>query len=281
MPCCGEWESGQATRSSCQAFTCVAVANAVMYVGATPRYVDIDAATLTVDVPAIEAVLASNTKVILAQNTFGLSPDIDAILALAKKRGGIRVIDDCAHGFGGRYKGMPNGAIADASFFSTQWNKPYSTGLRRYRGYERSRTRLRTCRSRGEFHRPVSARDRPVAESAVCARSSAEAEIVLAWYLGISRTQRAESCPGIILGRGTRGAAVGAELPEVDVSRPGQAQVDELRHVGADVAHRVRVAKRYEDVVTELGASTQTGPQVCRPTATSASRSSSRTARRS
>jgi len=39
------------------------------------------------------------------------------------------VIEDCAHGFGEFYKGRPNGTIADASFFSSQWNKPFSTGL--------------------------------------------------------------------------------------------------------------------------------------------------------
>jgi dTDP-4-amino-4,6-dideoxygalactose transaminase len=39
------------------------------------------------------------------------------------------VIEDCAHGFGGNYKGKPNGTVAEAAFYSTQWNKPFSTGL--------------------------------------------------------------------------------------------------------------------------------------------------------
>ncbi|MBU1065820.1 DegT/DnrJ/EryC1/StrS family aminotransferase, partial [bacterium] len=39
----------------------------------------------------------------------------------------LTVIEDCTHGFGGSYKGIPNGMIADVSFFSTQWNKPFST----------------------------------------------------------------------------------------------------------------------------------------------------------
>lgn len=39
------------------------------------------------------------------------------------------VIEDCTHGFGGFYKGRKNGTIADAAFFSSQWNKPFSTGI--------------------------------------------------------------------------------------------------------------------------------------------------------
>jgi perosamine synthetase len=110
------------------AFTCVVVPNAIIYSGARPVYVDIDPDTYNMDIQKLEQKITSRTKIIIAQNTFGLAPDLDSIMQLAA-RYNIRVIEDCTHGFGGRYKGRLNGTIADASFFSTQWNKPFSTGV--------------------------------------------------------------------------------------------------------------------------------------------------------
>jgi len=110
------------------AFTCVAAVNPIIYLGAKPVYVDVEPTTYNIDVTKIEEKITTKTKVILAQNTFGLSSDLDSICDIAKKHN-LFVIEDCAHGFGGFYKGRPNGTIGDASFFSTQWNKPFSTGL--------------------------------------------------------------------------------------------------------------------------------------------------------
>ncbi len=110
------------------AFTCVAVPNAILYTGARPIYVDIDPASYTIDPIAVEAAISSRTRVILAQNTFGLSADLDALETIAARHG-VTVVDDCAHGMGGRYGGQPNGSRASLSFFSTQWSKPISTGL--------------------------------------------------------------------------------------------------------------------------------------------------------
>lgn len=108
--------------------TCVVVPNAIIYTGAKPIYADIRRETLTLDLQSVEKNISSRTKLIIIQNTFGLSADVIALVELAHERG-ITVIEDCAHGFGGFYQGKPNGTIADAAFFSTQWNKPFSTGL--------------------------------------------------------------------------------------------------------------------------------------------------------
>lgn len=110
------------------AFTCVVVPNPIIYLGAKPIYIDIDPKTFNIDVDKIEGKITDKTKVILSQNTYGLSSDLDKIKDIAKKYN-LWVIEDCAHGFGGTYKGQKNGTIADAAFYSTQWNKPFSTGL--------------------------------------------------------------------------------------------------------------------------------------------------------
>lgn len=110
------------------AFTCVVVVNPIIYLGAKPVYVDIDPNTYNIDISLIERKITSRTKAILAQNTFGLSSDLDKIIEIAN-RYKLVVIEDCTHGFGGFYKGQKNGLVADVSFFSTQWNKPFSTGI--------------------------------------------------------------------------------------------------------------------------------------------------------
>jgi dTDP-4-amino-4,6-dideoxygalactose transaminase len=110
------------------AFTCVVVPNAILYLGAIPIYVDINPDTLCCDAAQIERALSPKTKVILIQNMLGLSAEVSEIITLAKARG-IFTIEDCTHGFGGKHQGVFNGLRSDASFFSSQWNKPFSTGI--------------------------------------------------------------------------------------------------------------------------------------------------------
>jgi dTDP-4-amino-4,6-dideoxygalactose transaminase len=110
------------------AFTCVVVPNSIMYLKAKPVYVDISADNYNMNVDLLEDSITDKTKVILCQNTFGLSSNIEQILQIAKKYN-LFTIEDCTHGFSGYYNGKPNGSYCDAAFYSTQWNKPFSTGI--------------------------------------------------------------------------------------------------------------------------------------------------------
>ncbi|MFO7899335.1 MAG: aminotransferase class I/II-fold pyridoxal phosphate-dependent enzyme [Planctomycetota bacterium] len=110
------------------AYTCVVVPNAILYAGGTPVYVDVRPETYCMDVAKLPAAISDRTKAILCQNTYGLSADVEKVVAIARDHG-VATVEDCAHGFGGTYKGRPNGTYCDAAFFSSQWNKPFSTGL--------------------------------------------------------------------------------------------------------------------------------------------------------
>ncbi len=110
------------------AFTCVVVPNAIIYLKAKPVYVDIDSDSLNAKLINIQTATTEKTKCILIQNTFGLSSEVDEVVAFAKSKG-ILTIEDCTHGFGGFYQNSPNGLRSDFAFFSTQWNKPFSTGV--------------------------------------------------------------------------------------------------------------------------------------------------------
>ncbi|MBF0485481.1 MAG: DegT/DnrJ/EryC1/StrS family aminotransferase [Candidatus Omnitrophica bacterium] len=108
-------------------FTMIATAAAVVYTGATPVFVDADAATWNMDVKQIEAGVTSRTKAIMPVSIFGNPCDMDAIDALARKHH-LFVIEDAAESHGAEYKGKKTGALADITAFSFFANKNLTTG---------------------------------------------------------------------------------------------------------------------------------------------------------
>ena len=80
-------------------FSFVATPHAALWNGSTPVFVDIDPRTLNIDPAAIERALTPRTRAILAVHCFGRACDVDAIEAIAARRG-IKVIYDAAHAFG-------------------------------------------------------------------------------------------------------------------------------------------------------------------------------------
>ena len=110
------------------AYTCVVVPNAILYLGAKPIYIDIRPETYNANPAKVNEKITDKTKVIILQNTYGLSSNLEEIISLAKGNN-LLTIEDCTHGFGGEYNGRPNGSYCDAAFYSTQWNKPFSTGV--------------------------------------------------------------------------------------------------------------------------------------------------------
>jgi len=109
-------------------YTCVMDVNPIKYLGAKPVYVDIEPATFNVNVKFLEEKITTNTKSIIAQHTYGYPCDMDAIISIAENKG-ITVVEDCCLAFGSKYKGKTVGTFGKASYFSFQWNKPYTTGL--------------------------------------------------------------------------------------------------------------------------------------------------------
>jgi dTDP-4-amino-4,6-dideoxygalactose transaminase len=107
-----------------QAFTCVALPNAIIASGATPIYADI-AENLTLDPADLEKKITPKTKAIIMQHTFGIPSAAEKICTIAKKNN-IPVIEDCAHGIGITYKGKKLGTFGDVAFFSFGRDKAFS-----------------------------------------------------------------------------------------------------------------------------------------------------------
>jgi dTDP-4-amino-4,6-dideoxygalactose transaminase len=98
-------------------FTFFATAEAISSVGASPVFVDIDPATFNIDPQLIRAAITPRTKAILPVHLFGLAAEMDAIRSIADEHG-LRVIEDVAQAFGGRYKGQMLGTLGDVAAFS-------------------------------------------------------------------------------------------------------------------------------------------------------------------
>jgi dTDP-4-amino-4,6-dideoxygalactose transaminase len=109
----------------CPSFTFCATGESVALTGATPVFVDVDAATFNIDVASLRSGIATakrlglKPKAVIAVDLFGQSADHDAIEAVAKAEG-LFVLDDAAQSFGASYKGKRLGgfgAITATSFF--------------------------------------------------------------------------------------------------------------------------------------------------------------------
>jgi perosamine synthetase len=111
----------------CPSFSFIATANAVLYTGARPIFVDIDPRTYNVDPAAIEAAITPRTKAIIPVDQIGLAADLDSVLEIAE-RYRLRVIEDAAPALGATYRGRPVGAISPLTCFSFHPRKSITTG---------------------------------------------------------------------------------------------------------------------------------------------------------
>ncbi len=99
------------------AFTFIATAEAIKYVGAKPVFVDIDPKTFNITAESIEAAINDNTKAVMPVHLFGQPVDIPQIKALCEQYG-LKLIEDCAQSFGARVNGGQTGSFGDAAGYS-------------------------------------------------------------------------------------------------------------------------------------------------------------------
>lgn len=109
------------------AFTWIATANIVEHLGAKPVFVDVSLRTFNIDPAAAEAAVTPRTVGIIPVHLFGLSADMDPLLALAKRHG-LWVMEDAACGFDTWYKGKHVGTFGDLGAFSFHPRKAITTG---------------------------------------------------------------------------------------------------------------------------------------------------------
>jgi dTDP-4-amino-4,6-dideoxygalactose transaminase len=107
--------------------TFTATAEVVRYLGADVRLVDIDPATLNIDVRLAEAAITPKTRAIIPVHYGGLAADMPAILDIARRHG-LKVVEDAAHALPTTSGGHLIGTLAsDATVFSFYANKTITT----------------------------------------------------------------------------------------------------------------------------------------------------------
>ena len=107
--------------------TFAASANAAVYLGATPVFVDVNADDLLIDPRQVESHITPRTKAVVAVDYAGHPCDYDALEAITKKHG-LALVDDACHSIGGAYCGRPVGSLATLSAFSFHPVKHVATG---------------------------------------------------------------------------------------------------------------------------------------------------------
>jgi perosamine synthetase len=99
----------------------------VLHQNAVPVFADLDRDTFQIDVECVRALVTERTKAIIPVALYGMSPDMDPLMALAREHD-IAVIEDCAECYLGEYKGRLVGTIGDMASFSFQGSKHMTCG---------------------------------------------------------------------------------------------------------------------------------------------------------
>jgi dTDP-4-amino-4,6-dideoxygalactose transaminase len=108
--------------------TFTATAEVVRYLGADVVLVDVDPATLCIDVKAVEAAITPRTKAVMPVHYAGLAADMPALLRVAKQHG-LKVVEDAAHALPTTSHGQLVGTLkSDVTVFSFYANKTITTG---------------------------------------------------------------------------------------------------------------------------------------------------------
>ncbi|TPQ28917.1 DegT/DnrJ/EryC1/StrS family aminotransferase [Methylomonas koyamae] len=99
------------------AFTFIATAEAIKYVGATPVFVDIDPGSFNITPENIEKAITAKTRAVMPVHLFGQPADLPAIKAICDKHG-LKLIEDCAQSFGATVYNKQTGSFGNAAGFS-------------------------------------------------------------------------------------------------------------------------------------------------------------------
>lgn len=107
--------------------TFVATANAVIQVGASPVFCDVESGTMGLSAAEMERTITARTKAVIPVHLYGQCADMDAILEVARHRN-IRVVEDAAQGVGVRFRGRHAGTFGDLGVLSFYGNKTITCG---------------------------------------------------------------------------------------------------------------------------------------------------------
>src|SRR4029453_4609478 len=123
---------GQGDEVLVSTLTFVASVNPIVYLGATPTFIDSERASWNMDASLLEDALETRArggrppKAVVVVHLYGQSADLDPIAA-ACARHGVTLIEDAAEALGASYKGRAPGTVGASGVFSFNGNKIITT----------------------------------------------------------------------------------------------------------------------------------------------------------
>ena len=97
--------------------TFVATTEAIVMVGATPVFVDIDPDTHLIDLDILETKITLRSRAVLFVDIYGQCPNIVKLKDICKRHS-LFMVEDAAHSIGNKYNTSSVGSIADITCFS-------------------------------------------------------------------------------------------------------------------------------------------------------------------
>lgn len=245
----------------CPGYTCIVTPNAIRFAGLKTVYADVSRDDFNMMPEAVERAITPRTRAILAQHTFGIACDMDA-LADISRRHGVPIIEDGAHAIGARWDGQLLGRFGYAAFYSTEGSKMFSTerGGFAVTGDADLAQRIRAIQKESEFRSEAS-------ERACLLRWCYRAAFVGNPRWG-PRVEVAEFLLKRLRFPGVRGildysaqdyadALAGRRMKPYPARLPNlmaYAGLLQLRRLEEDLAHRRRLAQYLETCLPEVGA---------------------------
>jgi len=107
--------------------TFAATANAALYLGAKPVFVDVRPDTININPDEIEKAITMRTKVLAPVDFTGHPAEMDKVMDIAQKNN-LVVVEDAAHALGATFREKPVGSLADMTVFSFHPVKHITTG---------------------------------------------------------------------------------------------------------------------------------------------------------
>ena len=141
-------------------FSFIATAEAIVLLGATPVFADIDPATCNLDPTLIEEKITVRTRAIMPVSLYGLPADMDEINAVAWRHG-LVVIEDAAQSFGASYQGRKScnlSKVGCTSFFPSKPLGCYGDGGAIFTSDDELAGAMREIRVHGQSRRYVHTR---------------------------------------------------------------------------------------------------------------------------
>ena len=107
--------------------TWIGTVSPIVWLGATPVFVDVLEDTWCINPVEIEKHISSRTKAIIPVHLYGSVCEMDEIMSIAKKYN-LPVIEDAAEAIGSEYHGKPVGGIGDFGVISLHGTKTFTSG---------------------------------------------------------------------------------------------------------------------------------------------------------